>query len=267
MPDDIKEVEDKEVQTPETEDKSPDTQEGVVEDNAAETEDKSGKPSDDLKPTEEDTDKGDTSKVAEHDPAVWGERFNDDAIDSAVDLIRESGMKPEVAQKIFKEAAESGDLSKINEAALVEALGQSKANLVMIGVKDWFARSEAKAKETVQALHTQVGGEELWGVLAKWVREGGIKDEKLVDGYRNMIDQGGPQAAFAAQEIKKAYEDAHGTLDPSLLVGDGDNLRVDNSPISKKEYYEGMVEAEKTGNEALKAQLRARRAAGRAKGI
>jgi hypothetical protein len=202
----------------------------------------------------------------EHDPEVWGERFGDASIDSAIDLMKESGVKPEEMAKLFSKAIETGNPDDVDMDALVKSVGKAKADMVMIGVKDWHGRENARVQGILKEVHTAAGGPKAWDKVSEWVRGGGIGDDALMSDYRDMIDAGGAKAKFAAGEIMKAYEAENGSIDPSLLSGDGD-MATDTSPLTAKEYHKLVAEAHAKNDTAEITRIKARRAAGRASGI
>ena len=223
--------------------------------------------SDDQKTGEEDNpdDKGDDTPL---DTDVWG-TTGDKVGDSALTLLQNAGVTVDEAKSFMFDAVKAGDPSKIDEKALVEKVGENKANLILAGVRDFISRSAAKAQTILNEVHTAVGGKDNWDAVTTWankaVPEGDMQD------YIRMIDAGGAQARFAAKELSDRYNaDSNNTsLNANAEVPADGAADTKGRAISKAEYVDELAKLYDSGRytPAAEAEINAARARGRAKGI
>ena len=196
----------------------------------------------------------------------------DPVADYGLGLLKEAGVSRAEAESYFQKAAESGKLEDVNMQALVQRVGEAKANLVMAGIRDWHTRANAASEVTRKTVYDAVGGEESWQVLAAWVKTNEGKDAGLaavMPEIRSMIDAGGMQAKYAVMELMTRYNADPRTsgLNNNLLAGTAAPNPADFGPLSKREYQALIGKANDSNDERAVAQLRARRAAGMRAGI
>lgn len=202
------------------------------------------------------------------DEEVWGSTGNE-AGDSVLTVLQNSGIDPEDAKALMYDAMLEGKPENIDRAALAEKIGEANANLVMIGVRQFLADSTAKAEAINTTVYDAVGGQENWDAVTTWARE--AVDEADLQTYRSMIDAGGVQAKLAAQDLLGKYNaaDTNTTLDiPANKELAGDSLAVQSGrSLNKAEYYAEMSAANKRGATPAEIQeIKDARARGRAQG-
>lgn len=215
----------------------------------------------------EDEDTQDDDK--ELDTAVWGDPGNDEVGKSTLTLIQNSGMTPETALELFGKAREQMDPSLVDRDKLVEAVGKTKATLIMAGFETVTSREKARVAEVTKVVHDAAGGEDNWKKATKWATAKLGTDE--LDELRDMLDKGGRQARFAAAEIVNRYNS-----DPknTALTAGVDQVTPDTKAagaakgITRREYGEQLERLYRRGaTEAEFNALRAQRNAGKKQGI
>lgn len=220
------------------------------------------------KPTEEETAEDNSWQE------VWVKTGNADA-DAAIELMEAAGMKPVEGNEIFKDALETGDLSKVRWDLLEARLGKAQARLVRTGVE---AYNETEYKEQLAIRNEAfelVGGEENWGKVQKWAEATSKKDAKFASTrkeWQKALTVGGFAARAAVKAIKEAYE-----ADPkNSSVGNTAPVRgvaspaakVEGAPLSRRAYFEEMQKAGgDRAPQSVRDNLRARRLAGQQAGI
>lgn len=234
---------------------------------AKEAEDKAKAEAAAAKEVEDDDEPPDDDK--ELDTAVWGDPGNDEVGKSTLTLIQNSGMTPEVALELFGKAREQMDPSLVDRDKLVEAVGKTKATLIMAGFETVTTREKARVAEVTKVVHDVAGGEDNWKKATKWAVA--KLDAAELDELRAMIDKGGRQANFAAAEIVNRYNsDPKNT---ALAAGKG-QVTPDTKAtptvkgITRREYGEQLDRLYRSGaTEAEFNALRAQRNAGKKQGI
>ena len=205
----------------------------------------------------------------ELDTSVWGDPGNDEVGRSTLTLIQNSGMTPENALELFGKAREQMDPSLVDRDKLVEAVGKTKATLIMAGFETVTSREKARVAEVTKVVHDAAGGEDNWKKATKWAIA--KLDAAELDELRDMIDKGGRQATFAAVEIVNRYNsDPKNT---ALAAGKGQVTPDTKSTttvkgITRREYGEQLDRLYRRGaTEAEFNALRAQRNAGKKQGI
>lgn len=205
----------------------------------------------------------------ELDTEVWGDPGNDEVARSTLTLIQNSGMTPETALELFGKAREQMDPSLVDRDKLIEAVGKTKATLIMAGFENVTSREKARLAEVTKVVHAAAGGEENWKKATKWAVA--QMDAAELDELRTMLDKGGRQATFAAAEIVNRYNsDPKNT---ALSAGKG-QVTPDTKAtpavkgITRREYGEQLDRLYRRGaSEAEFNALRAQRNAGKKQGI
>ena len=210
-----------------------------------------------------------TDDDKELDTAVWGDPGNDEVGRSTLTLIQNSGLTPETALELFGKAREQMDPSLVDRDKLVEAVGKTKATLIMAGFETVTTREKARFAEVTKIAHDAAGGEDNWKKATKWATAKLDADE--LDELRTMLDKGGRQANFAAAEIVNRYNsDPKNT---ALSAGKGQVTPDTKSTatvkgITRREYGDQLDRLYRRGaTEAEFNALRAQRNAGKKQGI
>lgn len=194
--------------------------------------------------------------------------YNDEAADAAVTLLKDAGVTPAEADAFFKEAVETGDINKIDIAGLTAKVGKEKANLILLGAKDFYNRNLASVQESVKAVHDIMGGEDNWNTVVTWARkqaQGSKEFDGQMQEFNKMFNLSKSAATLAARELRTLYEKGSGnkSLGNSIVHGDhtGAGGQLGSEPLSRLEYIEKRKEAERTGNHDEAARLDAQRMA------
>lgn len=221
--------------------------------------------------TPEDTTdpKKEESKKEENSPPVDYEDYGDDTANSVAAVLKEAGVTAQEADEIFRDAID-GDFSKVKLSELVQKVGKDKANMIMLGVQDYYNRVNQSTKEIVSAVYNEIGGEENWIKVRTWAQEKSQKDSSFkskVDGFNQMIDLNPVAAAMAAKELRSLYEQDQGnsSLVRKVVKGDSAVSTAQSSfeALSRKDYVAQVKAAYAKGDTNEIARLRAQRKATR----
>lgn len=228
------------------------------------------------KAAEEEPAKVEEEPKVEEDKAwqdEWVQTGNEDA-DAAIELMKAAGVKPVEGNEIFKEAIESGDISKARWDLLEARLGKAQARLVRNGVEKYYADEYKEQIEIRDEAFDKVGGEENWTKIQKWAEDTSKKDAKFAktrEEWGKALKTGGFAARAAIDAITAAYEAAPGNKGinnaaPMRGTKGGDG-KPSGAPLSRTGYFEALVAAGgDRAPQSVKDALWARRAAGQAAG-
>lgn len=214
----------------------------------------------------EDTTKPEPEQDAEPkaDALEYGE-YENPALRQAVNLLKEAKIPVEETNAIFKEAVDSGDLSKINRSVLEAKLGKDKAEMVLVLAESYYKENFTKFKEAEKAAHEQVGGAETFKAMQEWVKQ--QTDPSVLSEIaeiRALMNTNKPKAIKAA--IKEWYDlykaDPKTTTKANLVEGDKAPSSSDVEMLTRKQYAAEVLKAQKNGTYAkVHASLWARRQA------
>lgn len=206
-------------------------------------------------------------KKVELDKSVWGSTGSETG-DAVLKVLQDAGADPQAAKAILFDAIQAGDVTKIDQKALGELIGEAQATIVVQGAKSFIAEANEANAKIVETVHKSVGGEENWKKVSAWA-EASIPAEEMAD-YAEMINAGGAKARFAASEILSAYNgDAKNT---SISAPRVEAKAVTPPPtvegITSRQYVEALEKAQRTraGADEI-AKIKAQRAAGRKQGL
>lgn len=191
--------------------------------------------------------------------------YEDPAANSVVNLLKKSNVTPEEADSFFRAAVESGKLEDIDVTKLAEKVGKDEADLIMIGVKDYYTRQTQAVKSVVDAVYEVVGGKTQFDTLSAWALEREKTDKEFagsLNEYRQMFDASPTQAKMAANALIKAYNDDPKTKSLSIKITEGDkkgsgDLNLDY--ISRADYISQLTVAENKKDNYEVMRLNARR--------
>ena len=179
---------------------------------------------------------------------VWGST-GDETGDAVLQLLQNSGVTPDEAKALLFDGVKSGDLTKIDRAALEKKVGKVKAQLIVSGVTSFVTSQKSAAQAIVTTLHEEVGGKENWDAVAKWANA--AIDADTLEQYKGMINAGGVQAKLAARAMKEAYEgdSKNSTLNAKKEVVPKNGAPTTTiTPMSKIEYVKALEKLNTTHN-------------------
>lgn len=191
------------------------------------------------------------------------------ALKQAVNILKEAELPVDEANAIFAEAVETGDLTKINKDALVEKLGQDKADVVLVLAESYYNTQFSSMKAIQEQAYTLTGGEENFAAMKEWAADKAASDAdfaKDLKEFRAMIDTEQPRAVTAAiRELFSLYKnDPDTTIEADLEVGDSAASKQSVEPMSLMDYTNAIEKAHKDGTyEKVRESLWARRKAGK----
>lgn len=226
------------------------------------------KKKDDEQKAKDEEDKKNTEEVKLEDLPKEYPAYNDPDADAVVDILKEAGISAEDSNKIFFEASKTGDFTKVDRTLLEEKLGKSKANLVILGAQSYYNKTGAKVKETVSAVHAEVGGEENYKKVLDWARDKADKEPEFrttMQDFNAMFDLNKTAAVQAAKQLTGLYEadSKNSSLTRKQVHGDSVATLPGQSAdyISRADYLTKLKEADLKGNTHEVNRLNAQRKA------
>lgn len=202
------------------------------------------------------------------------------SLNAAVNMMKTAGLTPDAAAAIFNGATETGDVSKVDNAALVAAVGADAASLILSGVTQYITEEGAALLAKVSQVHDAVGGKESFTTIQAWAKTKAATDTDFKSTVENLTvmlnGDNAFQSTMAAKELVSLYNgDANNsTLNANTALNPAGAPVAPPAPvpaITAKEYAEGCMAASKNLRGADQqnemARLSRGRAAGRTKGI
>lgn len=193
----------------------------------------------------------------------------DPIADSVIGMLKDSGITTKTAEGLLAPAVEAADISKVDKAALEEAVGKDKATLILAGTENYINKITSQRNEVINNLHEAVGGKDNWNVVSEWAKQNLPEEERL--SYIDMIQRGGRSASLAAKDLQGRYESEKGSLKKDSVVPNratqthGDNV----TPLSRIDYYKQLAKLSQAGKltRQVEQQLFKARMAGKKQGI
>lgn len=238
----------------------------------AEADGKKPKEGEEEAPKEEESNKDGADQEGEVEVLDEYIDYGDETANSVVATLKEAGIDPAEAHGWFADAVASGDMSKIPLDKLQEKLGKEKANLVMLGVKDYYTRTEGAAKESAKAVHDVCGSEENWVKVRDWAKARAANDPDFaaqVEAYNKMFELSKVAAQAAARELVAAYEgdSNNSSLNKKLVHGDSPaSVGIGDATLTRSDYLKQIKVAEENRDYKEANRLRAVRLASKKAG-
>ena len=175
---------------------------------------------------------------------VWGSTGSENG-DAVLSLLQNSGVTTDEAKALMFDAIQSGDVTKIDKAALEAKVGKAKAAIILTGADNFVKEQASKANAIVASLHETVGGKDNWKQVADWSKDN-IAEEEL-DVFRGMINAGGLQAKMAAKEMKGLYEAAadNSTLQKTEVLPGAKPKDTAQAPLTAVQYSDALEKLHK----------------------
>jgi len=129
-------------------------------------------------------------------------------LNSALNVMKAAGMSVADLNTHFGDAIKTGDVSKVDQAALREAVGDDNAVLVMAGVSQWAAGAGSAALAAVRDVHASVGGSENWSKMTAWAKELVAADpskKAAITDITEMLNGNALSRKLGAAEFQKLY--------------------------------------------------------------
>lgn len=192
---------------------------------------------------------------------------------SVIELLKESNVSAVEANAIFAKAIKSENLNDIDWDVLKSRLGDAKFKLAKIGIESYYNEQFKEISETVNNVHSEVGGEANWKKIAKWAHAKEAADPafaKDMADLRKGVEAGGRWAKQAARDIADAYnaDPKNKGLNTKEIMRGTTQAPASGAPMTRKEYHAAMHEGNASGKPAsYYVEIRARRKAGMAQGI
>lgn len=229
---------------------------------------------------EQEAAEDDKSDAAAEETTEWvttdSKEFN-----AAIGLMKAADMTPGEAGTIFNEAIKTGDLSKVDQAALVAKVGEDKAALIMAGFTTFTEKEGRAALERSQAVQAEVGGADNWATMQDWARAKAKDDPAFKEDILEITKLLNGESAYAAKMAAKSFAEMYNSdagnakLGSKAAVAEPAGAAVpaakSTTPLSARQYAEKMADVQRIVNagerEKAVAALRRDRAAGRAAGL
>ena len=213
------------------------------------------------------------------DAAEWLVTENK-SLNAAVNMMKAAGMEPGAAAAIFNVATETGDVSKVDTAALEDAVGKDAASLIMSGITQYIAEEGNALLSKVSKIHDSVGGSESFTTIKAWAQTKAATDavfKTTVENLTTMLNGDNEfQSTMAAKELVSMYNGDAGnsTLNTTALVTPGGAPVIPAAAppaMTAKAYAEGVQAAQRNlrgAEQSVEMQRLSRgRSAGRSQGI
>ena len=202
---------------------------------------------------------------------------------AAIGLMKAGGMTPAEAALVFDEAAQTGDMTKVDMELLVEKVGEDNAKLIMAGFNS-YAEAEGQAVlQRSMAIQDAVGGPDNWAKMRAWARGKAPGDEaftkKVTDLTALLNGDSQVAAELAAKEFMGMYNaDANNstvaptpTKEVDVMATPAVQTKSTVEPLGVRAYSEAVMDANANlrgaALNAKLAELSRARAAGRAQGM
>lgn len=206
------------------------------------------------------------AKVSEHKDAEWITSDNAE-FNAAINLMKAGGMEAAEASAIFETAANTGDLSTVDREALVEAIGEDQAALVMAGFTRYVETTGQVLLQKAKNLHDAVGGSENWSKMTQWARKEAATNPEMKAKVLEITEAINSDNSFiassAAKEFAAMYNASpkNNTLEAKVAQVDVTGKLVTPAaptvtPLTARVYSEGVEDANRTmSGAALNARL------------
>lgn len=176
--------------------------------------------------------------------------FENEYAQSAVDLIKESGVTIEESRAMFGKAMDTGDISTIDWKQVEAKIGKQKTLLVKAGIETYHAGEYTEVVATVDYGHETMGGKEQWEKVAAWAQTKEKADPKFkatLDGIRKGIRANGELARISIDKLKSVYESdpKNSALTVKMVGGDTRAVAV-GDPLSRADYVSELHKAHNT---------------------
>lgn len=191
--------------------------------------------------------------------------YEDPSANAVVNILKKAKVTPEEADEFFRAAVESGKLEDIDVDKLAEKIGKDEADLVMIGVRDYYNKQKASVDKVVDEVYKVCGGETQFATLRIWALDKEKTDKEFsgaLNEYRQMLNGTPTQARLAAEALIKAYNADPKTKSLSVRMTEGDKAGSEGLSleyISRADYITQLTEAEKAKDQMEVYRLNARR--------
>lgn len=197
-------------------------------------------------PADATQDKAEDTPDNATDDVVWPDTGSDIG-NEVVAYLKGTGVTPEQAKALLWDSAQSGDYSKIDKAALVAAVGEAGANIVLAGMKSFIGEFNAKKDAAAASIHAAVGGEQNWNKLRDWAKANLSKSE--LQDYVSLIDKGGRFVNVAIKDMTERYVEAGNTgFEKGEVVPKQQGKTTDVvKPLSRREYFEELDKLNRVG--------------------
>jgi len=198
--------------------------------------------------------------------------YNDPARRQIVEVLREANIPVEEAHELFAAALESQDITKIDQAAIREKLGD-KADLVLLLANTYYEGAFKEMKALENTAFETAGGEETFNAMRDWANAKEKTDPAFA---KDLAEIRGLIATETARGVKAGVQaltelyaaDPDTTIPADLTVGDKASSGDASNPLSRADYTALVEKAIKEGNyDSVVAGLKKRRQAGMKQGL
>lgn len=198
-------------------------------------------------PAEEPKDDGEPDEP-EDEPDLSYNDYEDPALRQAVKILKDAKVPVEVTNKVFGEAVETGDLSKIDVELLKKSVGDDQAEAIMVMAGSYFNTTFTGFSNQQKAAYEITGGEENYTAMKEYAAEREKTDPefaKEMKEIRALVDTGSEKAIKAAvTDLFNTYKnDPNTTIEADLMVGDSKGGNSGIKPLSRLEHGRLIQEA------------------------
>ena len=195
-----------------------------------------------------------TADVPEKEVELNYPTYNDPNADAIVGALKAAKVTPEAAAELFKEAVQSGDVTKVNREQLEKALGKDGAELTLLRMEKMLTQKRAYVQEVVTSLHEVMGSKEHLDTVLTWAKARAAADPAFAAEYQEyvqMFDASKVKAKLAAEALKQAYQADPNNSSLGVKMVNGDkavNVIPDTAELNRTEYLAALKRAHAEGN-------------------
>lgn len=177
----------------------------------------------------------------------------DPRVNSVESLLAEKGITNDQAMRVFGEALQSMDFTKVNVADLEALVGKASTQLIMSNLEAYNADMVRSEQAALDYAHTQFGGKEKFDTAVKWMNDN-INHPSLsadLHAIKQMCAQGGAPMRLALETLQNRFN-ASGQAPMNIINPDGSAGGAPSlEPFSnRREYAEAIQEAFWKGDKA-----------------
>ena len=129
----------------------------------------------------------------------------DRGMNAALGMMKDADMSSADISAVFGDAITTGDMSKVDVAALEAKLGKNQAASVLAGVTTWSVEAGNEALKIMGEVQSSVGGAENWATMVKWAKASDAATKAEVQEITKMLNGSPTQRRLGAAEFTRIY--------------------------------------------------------------
>jgi len=192
------------------------------------------------KVAKEDADKA--AEAVKANKERYGEVTGIQEVDDVAQILAERDIDADDAKALFGEAYETRDLSKIDQAKLIDLVGEGTARMIMTSLTDGITKQDEAKTAMVADIYTAAGGQEAFDSAVEWMNsleEGDFFDS--IQETRDLINGGGLGAKMATEHLVASFKSSGDfTETADLIVATGGSKDSSGDYLSRNDYANAL---------------------------